>query len=50
MTRYLDFPDLVRINERMVEKWGGSAGVGDSDLLEIGKTVSGGRSLTRSRF
>ena len=34
MRRYLSVADLVRINERMVGKWGGLFGVRDRGLLE----------------
>lgn len=34
MSRYLSVTDLIRINERMVSKWGGLAGVRDQALLE----------------
>ena len=34
MNRYLSVSDLIRINERMVSKWGGIAGVRDHALLE----------------
>jgi death-on-curing protein len=32
--RYLSVADLVRLNERMVNRWGGIAGVRDQSLLE----------------
>jgi death-on-curing protein len=34
VSRYLSVVDLIRINERMVAKWGGLAGVRDAALLE----------------
>ena len=34
MTRYLTVADLIRINGRMVERWGGLAGIRDIALLE----------------
>lgn len=34
MSRYLSVSDLIRINQRMVSKWGGIAGVRDYALLE----------------
>ncbi|MDQ2711385.1 MAG: hypothetical protein M3Y24_03970 [Acidobacteriota bacterium] len=34
MTRYLTVTDLIRINDRMTQKWGGAAGVRDQGLLE----------------
>ena len=34
MTRYLTAADLIRINGRMAEKWGGIPGVRDYELLE----------------
>lgn len=34
MNRYLSVSDLIRINKRMVSKWGGIAGVRDCALLE----------------
>jgi death-on-curing protein len=34
VTRYLSVADLIRINERLVERWGGIAGVRDEGLLE----------------
>ncbi len=34
MTRYLAVSDLMLLNNRMTEKWGGLAGIRDSALLE----------------
>ncbi len=34
MRRYLSVADLIRINERMVSRWGGIAGLRDQALLE----------------
>lgn len=34
MNRYLSVNDLIRINQRMISKWGGIAGVRDEALLE----------------
>lgn len=34
MSRYLSISDLIRINERMVRRWGGIAGIRDQFLLE----------------
>jgi death-on-curing protein len=34
VTRYLTVADLIRINGRMVERWGGLAGIRDIALLE----------------
>jgi death-on-curing protein len=34
VNRYLSAADLIRINKRMVTKWGGLAGVRDEGLLE----------------
>jgi len=34
VTRYLTVADLIRINDRMVQRWGGMEGVRDRGLLE----------------
>jgi death-on-curing protein len=34
VTHYLTVADLIRINVRMAQKWGGISGVRDAGLLE----------------